>query len=655
MTGSKINLTLEFPTLYVRWDFYSKELYDGLRDMGFGYAGSGEVKAPYSLSLAQRAWAYAKHFGRVVGNRDLIDAARSSRNEMVELEAILKGDSDAPIAEALIMDSPEAAKALRPYQRAGVHFIATRPATLLADHPGSGKTLQAIAGLISAEITGDILVLAPSIATQVTWPAEIAKWAPQDEIIKCTGTRKQREAALGKLQIPSPKKRRWVLCNLEMAKAIYHRREVTDEYVRKAYWELHYPELYYLDYSAEKPQYQREWASILVDESHRALITDKSQPWAQTQQRAGIGKLSVHPSGKRIALSGTPFRGKLENTWGTLNWLDGAAYSSYWDWVNIWFRTGERRQFIPGGNSIMKHEIFGLKEGVNTEFYDSLKPLMIRRTKREIAPWLPAKQYAGSIPSSIDTAGMSEEERRYLVGHWIEMPPKQKRSYQQMEKDALSQVKDGIIVANGILAEMIRLKQFSGCYGRAEQVDGETKYYPELPSNKFDWLVEFLDSLGINKDTEGIGGEDTQKVVVASQFTQTIDLFHEKLKKKGISALRITGKVKADDRAKAVENFQSDEGAKVLLLNTKAGGVALTLDRADDLVILDETFIPDDQEQVEDRIHRVSRDHNVTIHYVRSLGTIEEKIAKVTAFRDVMQKRILDEERGVDFVREILE
>ena len=82
--------------------------------------------------------------------------------------------------------------------------------------------------------------------------------------------------------------------------------------------------------------------------------------------------------------------------------------------------------------------------------------------------------------------------------------------------------------------------------------------------------------------------------------------------------------------------------------------MALTLDRADDLVILDETFIPDDQEQVEDRIHRVSRNHKVTIHYLRTLGTIEESIALKTAERDDLQKRIIDGERGVEYARSLL-
>ena len=108
------------------------------------------------------------------------------------------------------------------------------------------------------------------------------------------------------------------------------------------------------------------------------------------------------------------------------------------------------------------------------------------------------------------------------------------------------------------------------------------------------------------------------------------------------------------ERQDAVDKFQHDDAYPILMLNTKAGGVALTLDRADDIVILDETFIPDDQTQVEDRIHRVSRMHNVTVHYVRSIGTVEEKIAKKTIDRDNLQKQLLDGARGVSYARKLL-
>ena len=509
------------------------------------------------------------------------------------------------------------------------------------------NTLQTIATMISAGISGDILVLAPSAAVQVTWPAEISRWSPNDEIVCATGTRKQREEELAKLRKKSKAKRRWVLCNIEMAKVKYHKPTAK---TKKGWYEYVYPELFFLSPNKESKAQSgkmKQWSAIAVDESHRALITNKTQAYKQTQTRAGLGKLKTVEGGKRIAISGTPFRGKPENLWGTLNWLMPDKYKSYWPWVDRWFNTSSG---YFGGTEI--HE---MSKSDSKRFHESFSHFTLRRTKSEIAPDLPPKVYAGSIPPGVD---VEPGQDKALIGHWLEMEPKQKRAYGQMVDEAIANLDNGTLVANGVLAEMTRLKQFASCYGTLEtQLDADgyeiPVFKPGFPSNKFNWLVEFLEELGIDKE-KYTPGPDTNKVVIASQFTSVIDLFDEALKKKGIDTAKITGKVSAKKREEAVKSFQQDDGPRVFLLNTIAGGVSLTLDRADDIVILDETFIPDDQEQVEDRVHRVSRDHNVTVHYVRSLGTIEERIAKLTFSRDSLQKQLLDGERGIEFARKII-
>lgn len=555
------------------------------------------------------------------------DAAKAIREDRRRIEELSHADSDADLPDVLVADAPVLAGALRNYQRACVKFTESISGLLLADEPGAGKTAMTIASLIGAGVEGDILVLSPSIATQVTWPEEISKWAPSDEILRVVGTRKQREAVLSQLQRKSAKKRRWVLCNIEMAKVLYK---------GDGRYDYQYPELFFLDYGSRKSN-PRLWASIVCDESHRVLVTNKAQAYKQTQNRCGLGKLSVVEGGKRIAISGTPFRGKLQNLWGTLNWLYPDQYRSYWKWVDRWFDT-ETGYFD-------EVKIQGVPEEKKPLFYQSIAPFMLRRTKAEIAPDLPPKQYAGT-----NIGG--------LVGHWVEMSPKQKKAYQQMKEEAVALLDSGSLVANGVLAEMTRLKQFATSYGKLSMVvDDEgfenPVFTPELPSNKLDWLLSFIDELGIEPG-KATPSEGNRKLVVASQFTSVIDTFADYLIAKKYRVLRITGKVTQKEREKAVQEFQTDGGAQILMLNTKAGGVALTLDRADDLVILDETFIPDDQEQVEDRIHRVSRVHNVTIHYVRSLGTIEEKIARLTSDRNDLEKEILDGERGVKFARKLI-
>jgi len=146
------------------------------------------------------------------------------------------------------------------------------------------------------------------------------------------------------------------------------------------------------------------------------------------------------------------------------------------------------------------------------------------------------------------------------------------------------------------------------------------------------------------------------KVVVSSQFSQLINAFAKGLGEKGIKAHVFTGdtsdKKREDIKSDWQENLTSD--TRVLLLTTTAGGVSLTLDAADELVLLDETWNTSDQEQVEDRLHRLSRIHQVVIWKVFSRGTIEEGIAKANLDKEVSIKSIIDGQRGVGFTKELL-
>lgn len=602
---------------------------------------------PVELEVIRKLNAYGKSHGGIKATEQARTTIKMLTSEITKARAINGGDADADLSARLLMEYESTAKALKPHQRAASQFISDREGILLADQPGLGKTLATISGIVGAGIEGDILVLSPSAATQISWPHELKRWAPDDEVLTVIGGRKAREAELAKLRfLPSKSKRRWVLCNLEMAKTKYHKPSVTEEGKKTpgGYVEV-YPELFWMDYFGKKKQ-PRLWSAIICDESHRALITKKTRPHEQTQIRCGLGRLSLAEGGKKIAVSGTPFRGKLENLWGTLNWLFPSKYTAYWDWINRWFST-ESNYF--GGSSV------GDLSCDETAFYESIEPFTLRRTKAEVAKDLPPKQYAGFVPDGMQIE--YEGQERGLVAHWLPMSPKQARAYEQMEREAIARLENGTVVANGVLAEMTRLKQFASSYGTLEQkFDSEgyeiDVFKPDLPSNKLDWLIEFLAERGIDKDLHE--GPEANKVVVASQFTATIKVFEKALNDKGIQTVKITGGVSAKDRKAAAEIFQTDSGPQVFLLNTMAGGVALTLDRADDIVILDETFVPDDQEQVEDRVHRVSRMHNVTVHYVRSLGTIEERIARTTHGRETNIKQVLDGERGVDFARQLL-
>jgi SNF2 family DNA or RNA helicase len=534
----------------------------------------------------------------------------------------------------------------RSFQQVGVKFVATAKKVLIADDPGLGKTLQTLAGVIEAGTVGPILVVAaPKSAAVITWPNELKKWLPNETVITISGK-----------DSPTEREKKMELVQMVSGGGVL---KATEERI----WVITSPN--YLRFKADLDQYGnytkpktirpvREalqgmiditWSAVIVDESHKTLAcaTNNRKKWSA--QRVGLDCLKVADGGLKIALSGTPFRGKKENAWGTIQFLRPDLFRGYWKWAEKYFEI-----YTDGFGQI----IGGLKD--EEAFYGSLKSMMIRRTKAEVAADLPPKQYGGA---PLDPADPDSP-----VGVWLDMEGAQKKAYEGMVKNASATLEGGTLTANGVLAELTRLKQFACSAGKLNHTpykrkipsgktidDVDVSFVPSLPSNKFDWLVDFLSE-------RGIGGDDqtpTGKVIVASQFTKLLNVFRAGLEELCIPSHILTGETSEAERIRQAEVFQAPGGPSVFFLNTNAGGASITLDAADDVVILDQTWNMDDQQQVEDRAHRLSRtDHQVTIWNVLSRNTIEEGIAINNLQKDFSIKSVLDGQRGIELVQQLV-
>jgi SNF2 family DNA or RNA helicase len=110
-----------------------------------------------------------------------------------------------------------------------------------------------------------------------------------------------------------------------------------------------------------------------------------------------------------------------------------------------------------------------------------------------------------------------------------------------------------------------------------------------------------------------------------------LKLFRDAMVKEGYEPLMLTGETSDSARANFQKRIQDPyDPAWIGLLNMKAGGEAITLDQADDMIMLDLPWTDDEIRQVEDRLHRISRIHNVTVYRLQSRGTVEERIAMLT-------------------------
>ena len=495
--------------------------------------------------------------------------------------------------------TPEIATALHPYQRKAVAFGVPLDGWLLADQQGLGKTLEILAAITTRADDGLHLIFSPKTALSAVWKPEIARWVPEATIFPLQGTQAQREALLEQAILAAADDDRhvFVLANIEMARI----KDKTPKYPM---------------------MHATEWDTIVVDESHRALIRTSGKG---TQTRNGMMQLRKRAI-RAIASSGTPMRGRPSQMWGTLNWLDPKIYSSYWRWVDRYWHVESTRY--------SDYNIGDWRRNAKALMSADLAPHMTRRTKAEVMPELPPKTYAGSYLDPLDS--------KSPFGVWLDLTPAQRAQYAHFEREGSLDFDDGgFLVANGGLAEYSRRAMLSTavCEMRDE------KLWPTLDSPKWEWFMEKLDELGIPDDI-GDG-----KIVVASQSTRLIELWQTALDARGTPSFALTGKTPPLRREHMIRRFQLRPDVRVFLMNAKAGGVGVTLDAADDLVIVDETTIPDDQEQIEDRVHRASRIHNVTIHYLRTRGTQDEEVAWVAAAGLRVQRYIMDGSRGIKHAR----
>lgn len=441
------------------------------------------------------------------------------------------------------------------------------------------------------------------------------RWAPGIATFVAQGGRAEREQAMADFadhSVEIPGTRKMLIINIEMVRA--KRREFCPsgpggicafEDSRPPYGhpkhEYHAtPEWPFLT--------ERTWDAIIFDESHNLLAsTANIQSKRITQARFGAMKIRkrLRPGGLAIALSGTPFRSKLEKGWGTLNWLDDKKFSSYWSWAEQHFGVEDGRygKIVGNGGKVL--------EPRDPDTWDRmLRPHYIKREKKDAAPDLPPINYAGTP--------IDPEDPNSQCYVQLDMEQVQSRAYWDMEKLAEATLQDGArITATGVLAEITRLRQFA----TAAHVLGDTRQHliPRMPSNKIDWLIDFIQE---REDTEA-------KIVVASSFSSIVGLAAEQIRKEtGLEVLTLTGATSDRDRVDLVARFQdTNDNLRVVVLNRDAGGESITLDAADEMVVLDMPWISDRDEQLFSRIHRVSRMHQVTIYRLVSVDSIDEWIA----------------------------
>lgn len=312
---------------------------------------------------------------------------------------------------------------------------------------------------------------------------------------------------------------------------------------------------------------------ILCSYCFEYIVLDESQNIKNSESltfRSAIRLQSKH----RLVLTGTPIENSLKDLWAQFHFI--------------------QPDLLGTENAFQKQFIMPIRQGnarAKVLLQQLTAPFILRRSKKEVAPELPA---------------LTEETI------YCDMTEEQNTCYEQ-EKNSLRNILlqhpqstdrlHSFSVLNGIL----RLRQLS-CHPQLILPD-----YTGT-SGKTAQIIETFDTL----QSEG------HKVLIFSSFVRHLEVLAEAFHERGWKYALLTGST--NNRPSEIAHFTDQKDVQAFLISLKAGGVGLNLTQADYVFIIDPWWNPAAESQAIARAHRIGQDKQVIAYRFITQNSIEEKI-----------------------------
>ncbi|MCM1258628.1 MAG: DEAD/DEAH box helicase [Roseburia sp.] len=268
----------------------------------------------------------------------------------------------------------------------------------------------------------------------------------------------------------------------------------------------------------------------------------------------------------KIGLTGTPIMSKAEDLWNILTWL-GVEHRNVWQFRNAYCVMGGY-----GGYKVVAYKNLESLNGL-------LNTVMLRRTKAEVL----------DLPPKVHQI------------EYVELTRKQQLIYRDI-RNGIIQDLENILTSVNPLTSTLRLRQLTGGLFTDDN--------PKLDRIK-DMLEEEIIPNG-------------EKAIIFSQWKEVTAIYKEALS--AYNPIYITGDVDPAERQKEVNRFQTDPECKVAIGTIGAMGTGLTLNKATYVFFIDKAWTSGENEQAEDRSHRIGTTGTVTIISMIAKNSIDEGV-----------------------------
>ncbi|KAJ8353876.1 hypothetical protein SKAU_G00214430 [Synaphobranchus kaupii] len=513
-----------------------------------------------------------------------------------------------PMVDVVV--DPHLTAHLRPHQREGVVFLyecvtgmrmVSRHGAILADEMGLGKTLQCIALVWTLLRQGPyggrpvarrVLVVTPGSLVK-NWAAEFQKWLGRERINVFTVDQDHKVEDFASSS----------LCSVLVISYEMLLRSV--EQVGRV-----------------------EFSLVICDEGHRLKNSSIKTSSA----------LSSLACVRRVILTGTPVQNDLQEFYSIIEFVNPGVLGS-----SSAYRKVYEEPILRSRQPSATEEEKRLGEERAAELGRLTGLFILRRTQEIINRYLPPKK---EWTIFCRPAPLQLELYRRLLSHRLVRACLQGALENSPHLACIGALKKlcnhpGLLYATVQEKEVVRVEHSST---EVSLYDGLGEMFPEgystggfnmADSGKLLVLADLLAAIRQLSPSD--------RVVLVSNYTQTLDLLQDMCSHLAYSCCRLDGQTPVARRQKLVDQFNSRFTSDfIFLLSSKAGGVGLNLVGASHLVLYDIDWNPANDIQAMARVWRDGQKKTVHIYRFLTTGTIEEKIYQRQVSKQDLSGAVVD-------------
>lgn len=346
----------------------------------------------------------------------------------------------------------------------------------------------------------------------------------------------------------------------------------------------------YHDWEIHRHLVNENFDLVIMDEAHMVKNPKANRTKIMNQITDNIEK--------RWLLTGTPIANRPMDYFNLLNLCDSPVTSS---WKYYAFRYCDGKKFKKRLKSGAMRDIWVTDGASNLEeLHERTKSLILRRKKEDHLD-LPPKIVA---PYYIEIDDMNQYHRvfdEYL--EWAKSEGKR-------------------LGAGRHMVELVVLRKY-------------------LALEKTKQTIELIEQ----------ALENDQKVIVFTNFTHSFDAL---MKHFGKLAVGHNGKMNGTQKQRSIDRFQEDDNVKIFVGNLVSAGTAITLTKAEIVIMNDLDFVPSNHAQAEDRAFRIGQTKTVNVYYPIAEGTIDEMMFKILEKkRKIIDTVVGDEHISMDIEEDL--